>query len=107
MRAILSSDGPRPSAVVCGNDYLAIGALLEAQAMGLLVPQDLSITGFDDVAIAAQITPPLTTMRVPNHKIGQLAADYLLTRLGGSAGGPPVPVLAPDFVERRSTAPPS
>jgi LacI family transcriptional regulator len=106
LRAILSASPPRPTAVICGNDYLAIGALLEARAMGLDVPRELSITGFDDVAMAAQIDPPLTTMRVQNSEIGRLAAGYLLTRLAG--GVPfPVPALVPDFVERCSTAPPA
>jgi LacI family transcriptional regulator len=94
-----------PTAVICGNDYLAIGALLEARAMGLDVPRELSITGFDDVAMAAQIDPPLTTMRVQNTEIGRLAAAYLLTRLAGGVPSP-VPALVPDFVERCSTAPP-
>jgi LacI family transcriptional regulator len=58
LRAILSAPPPRPTAVICGNDYLAIGALLEARAMGLEVPRELSFTGFDDVAMAAQIDKP-------------------------------------------------
>jgi LacI family transcriptional regulator len=105
LRAILSAPPPRPTAVICGNDYLAIGALLEARAMGLDLPRELSITGFDDVAIAAQIDPPLTTMRVQNAEIGRLAAAYLLTCLAGGVPSP-VPALVPDFVERCSTAPP-
>jgi LacI family transcriptional regulator len=104
LRAILSAP-PRPTAVICGNDHLAIGALLEARAMGLEVPRQLSITGFDDVAMAAQTDPPLTTMRVPNAEIGRLAAGYLLRRLAGDAPSA-VPALVPDFVERSSTAPP-
>jgi LacI family transcriptional regulator len=105
LRAILSAPPPRPTAVICGNDYLAIGALLEARAMGLEVPRDLSITGFDDVAMAAQIDPPLTTMRVPNAEIGRLSASYLLARLAGDVPAP-VSALVPDFVDRGSTAPP-
>jgi len=106
LRAILSAPPPRPTAMICGNDYLAIGALLEARAMGVEVPRELSVTGFDDVAMAAQIDPPLTTMRVQNAEIGRLAAASLLTRLAGGTPSP-VPALIPDFVERSSTAPPS
>ena len=105
LRAILSAPPPRPTAVICGNDYLAIGALLEARVMGLDVPRELSITGFDDVAMAAHIDPPLTTMRVQNAEIGPLAAAYLLTRLAGGMPSP-VPALVPDFIERCSTVPP-
>lgn len=105
LRAILNESAPRPTAMICGNDYLAIGAMLEARAMGLVVPRDLSITGFDDVAMAAQTDPPLTTMSIDNARIGHLAAQNLLARLGG-ASPPPVPALVPTFIERASTAPP-
>ena len=60
---------------------MAIGALIEARAMGIDVPGALSITGFDDLPIAEFTAPPLTTMRVDNVAIGQAAADYLLSRL--------------------------
>jgi LacI family transcriptional regulator len=105
LRAIMSGPLPQPTAVICGNDWLAIGALLEARTMGLMVPDDLSITGFDDVAMAAQMEPGLTTMRVDNARIGSLAADYLLARLSGETPSP-VPPLLPEFIERGSTAPP-
>ena len=72
--------------------------------MGLAVPRDLSITGFDDVAMAAHTDPPLTTMRVDNAAIGRLAAHFLLARLRGELPAP-VPALVPSFIERASTAP--
>ena len=105
LRAILTAQRLRPTAVICGNDYLAIGALLEARAMGLVVPRDLSVTGFDDVAMAAQTEPPLTTMRVDNAEIGRLAAQALLARLDGEVPAP-VPALVPTLIERASTAAP-
>ena len=105
LRAILNASAPQPTAIICGNDYLAIGAVLEARAMGLAVPADLSITGFDDVAMSTQTEPPLTTMRVDNAEIGHLAARDLLARLSGTTP-PPVPALIPAFVERSSTAAP-
>jgi LacI family transcriptional regulator len=105
LREILSGPPPRPTAVICGNDYLAIGALLEARAMGMEVPRQLSITGFDDVAMAPHTDPPLTTMRVPNAEIGRLAAAYLLARLAETVPAS-IPILVPDFIERHSTAPP-
>lgn len=75
----------RPTAVICGNDILAFGAMFEAGAAGLRIPQDLSITGFDDLELAAQIDPGLTTIRVPAAEMGALAAEYLIARLGGAS----------------------
>ena len=76
-----------------------------ARAMGLDVPRELSITGFDDVAMASEIEPPLTTMRVDNAEIGRLAAHHLLARLS-DATAPPLPVLVPDLIERGSVTVP-
>ncbi len=79
----LTSGKARPTAIVCGNDVLAFGALLEAQALGLRVPQDLSIAGFDDLDWASQVPPGLTTMALPAREIGQLAADHLVDGIAG------------------------
>jgi LacI family transcriptional regulator len=103
LRAIMQADGPRPTAIVCGNDYLAIGALLEAQALGIRVPTELSITGFDDVAMASQTTPGLTTMWIDNAEIGRLAAQDLLACLAGETPAPRPP-LATTLIGRGSTA---
>lgn len=74
---------PRPTAIVCGNDVLAFGALIEAQALGCRVPKDFSIAGFDDLDWASQLPPGLTTMALPAREVGQMAADYLIDRLTG------------------------
>ncbi len=84
LRALLASE-PAVTAVICGNDVLAGGALIEAQAMGLSVPRDLSVAGFDDLDWAAQIPPGLTTLALPAKEIGHLAADYLIDALGGKS----------------------
>lgn len=65
---------PRPTVVFCGNDVLAIGALRRARQMGLKVPQDVSITGFDDLELAQIAYPPLTTVHVPHREMGRRAA---------------------------------
>ena len=76
--------GPRPpSAVICGNDVLAIGALAECHARGIEVPRAVSITGFDDMEIAAMVTPALTTVHFPTVELGAYAAQHLLQRLAG------------------------
>ena len=106
LRQVLADPERKPTAVICGNDLLAIGALLEARAMGLEVPRDLSITGFDDITMAAEFDPPLTTMKVDNAEIGRLAATHLLTCLGGGVP-PPNVLIEPVFIERQTTAPPA
>ncbi len=73
----------RPTAVICGNDVLAIGAIAECHVQGLVVPDEVSITGFDDMEIAGLMTPALTTVRFPTTDLGIYAANHLLLRLQG------------------------
>ena len=73
----------RPTAIVCGSDVLAFGALAECQAIGLRVPDRLSIVGFDNLEFASHLTPPLTTIEVPAEKMGERAADFLVRQLAG------------------------
>ncbi|TKC78107.1 LacI family DNA-binding transcriptional regulator [Trinickia terrae] len=86
LRSIWQQSSARPTAIVCGNDLLAIGVLLEAHALGIDVPRQLSVTGFDDIAFAKEIRPALTTMRVDTELIGRLAAQRLVDTLNGSGG---------------------
>lgn len=72
---------PRPTAVFCGNDVLAVGALKRAKEMGLAVPDDVSITGFDDIELASVVDPALTTVHVPHRAMGQAAADALVAMI--------------------------
>ena len=83
LRQLLAAKSP-PTAVVCGNDVLAFGALLEAQRMGIAVPGALSIVGFDDLELAAHVQPALTTVRVPAEAMWRSAADRMLAALQGS-----------------------
>ena len=82
LREVMAGREP-PTAVICGNDVLAIGAIAESHVQGLAVPGDISITGFDDMEIAAVITPALTTVRFPTTDLGVYAANHLLMRLEG------------------------
>jgi len=101
----LMAQPPVPTAVICANDYLAAGAVLEATAAGLRVPDDVSVVGFDDVELAGQLDPPLTTIRVPAQRLGRTIARYILDRLEkGEAELPPR--LEAELVIRGSTAPP-
>jgi LacI family transcriptional regulator len=78
----MSAEQP-PSAIFCGNDLLAVGALLEAQRMGLKVPGNLSICGIDDLEIAQAINPGLTTVRLPTQDLGRMAALSMLSAISG------------------------
>lgn len=75
-------DLPRPpTAVACGNDVIAIGALMECRARGLDVPRDMSITGFCEMEIGQMQSPMLTTVRTPIATMGRKAAHYLVDRM--------------------------
>jgi DNA-binding LacI/PurR family transcriptional regulator len=95
-----------PTAVFCCSDLMAVGAFDAAQALGLRVPQDLSVVGFDDIPEASWITPALTTVRQPIADLGAAAVRMLLRMAAGA--GPTVPreELATTLIERSSTAPP-
>ncbi len=81
---IMKSPGP-VTAVFCGNDVLAVGALQAARALGLDVPGDVSILGFDDIELAQVAYPPLTTVHVPHREMGQRAARALVDLLQGGS----------------------
>jgi LacI family transcriptional regulator len=105
LREVLG-DALRPTAVVCGNDVLAIGALAECHEQGIAVPADLSITGFDDMEIAAVVTPALTTVHFPTDDLGTLAAQHLLARLADREVQLTTE-LPVELMVRGSTAPPA
>lgn len=97
----------RPTAVICVNDFLAFGALLECQALGIGVPADLSIAGFGDIQFASDTQPPLTTVRMPAADIGRFAAESLLRAIARKAGAnraPAVLKLEAPLIVRGSTA---
>lgn len=68
----------RPGAILCGNDLMAIGAMEAASELGLRVPDDVSIMGYDDQELARYTHPPLSTLVLPNYEMGQRAAEALL-----------------------------
>jgi LacI family transcriptional regulator len=96
---------PRPTAVICGNAHLAVGALLEALAMGLRVPDEISIVGYDDIEVMSHLPVPVTTVRVPGQDIGRIAAQVLVARLEGRAVDLPLESEA-EIVVRASSGPP-
>lgn len=75
---------PRPTAIMCGNDVLATGAIARANEMDIRIPAEISITGFDDIDLAEVIQPKLTTVHVPHRRMGESAAKLLLDILNGN-----------------------
>jgi LacI family transcriptional regulator len=96
---------PDVTAVPCTTDAHGIGAILEAAQMGIEIPGQLSVTGFDDLDLARQISPSLTTVCVPADELGHRAAEYILAAIEDKAY-PPKIELAVDLVLRDSHAPP-
>jgi LacI family transcriptional regulator len=91
--------------LICTNDYIATGAMIEAKALHLAIPTDLSIVGFDDTDMSAHLDPPLTTIRVPSRRMGEEIATFIIARLDhGTAVAPPP--LEAELIVRGSTAPP-
>ena len=74
---------PWPTAVICGNAYLTVGAILESQAMGIKVPAEMSIVGYDDIEIMSELPIPITTVRVSSDEVGRRAARLLVAKLEG------------------------
>lgn len=99
---------PRPTAIFCYNDMLAIGLLRGLQESGLRVPADCSVAGFDNITLSAFTTPPLTTFDQPKRTIGAQAAELVLGLLDDEdALGPKIQTLKGSLLVRGSTARPA
>lgn len=96
---------PKPTAVICGNPSLAVGAYLESLAMGMNVPADVSIVGYDDIEVMSHLPVSLTTVRVQSEQVGRNAARYLIARLNGEEIDIPFQCET-EIVIRQSSGPP-
>ncbi|MBN1218684.1 MAG: LacI family DNA-binding transcriptional regulator [Anaerolineae bacterium] len=92
-----------PTAIVASNDLMALGATATAQELGLVVGQDISITGFDDIPLAEHAHPPLTTINQPIYDIGTIVCQMLTKVIRGEALPTPQIILQPSLVVRRSS----
>ncbi|WP_427896209.1 LacI family DNA-binding transcriptional regulator [Kribbella sp. GL6] len=102
MDRLLALDRP-PQAVVCTNDFVAIGAMQEALDRGLGVPEDVALVGFDDIDAAALVRPALTTIAVAIRRQGQAAAQLILDRIANPDQPPQATLFGTDLVQRQST----
>jgi LacI family transcriptional regulator len=104
--AALLAAGRPFSAIFAANDAMAIGAIRVLRDAGLRVPEDVSVAGFDDIALARYSEPPLTTVAQPRQEAGALAVQRILERIEKRhSGGPREFVLPTRLVERQSTGP--
>lgn len=104
LAAALLATSARPTAVFAASDTQALGVLSAAHQVGLRVPEDLSVMGYDDVEIASHVG--LTTVRQHLYESGRLGAEMLLSEVRSRAAEPPSVVLAPEVLVRGTTAPP-
>ena len=94
---------PQIDALLCYNDLVAVGALQACAQLGRRVPDDVAVCGFDDVPLAALVTPALTTCRVPRYELGMQATQLLLTQIDGRPGDTFEVVVAVELIARAST----
>lgn len=97
---------PRPTVVICGNDVLAAGALREAARLGVQIPEQVSVTGFDDIELAEIVTPPLTTVHVPHREMGRQAARELIAMVENKSEGRSICIDTRLVMRRSLSAPP-
>ena len=102
----LFDGGKKFTAVVAANDLLALGAYDALAARGLRCPQDISVTGFNDMPFVDKMNPPLTTVRIPHYDMGVQAAQLLLRQIEKPGSARMSITLAPELVIRGSTAKP-
>jgi DNA-binding LacI/PurR family transcriptional regulator len=112
--AIFSLEGGRAAAtrllergvtgIICASDPLALGAIRAARRMGLAVPADVSVVGYDDSAFMTCVEPPLTTVRQPIEAMGRVAVELLNAQIGGGAVAAEELLFEPELVVRASTA---
>jgi LacI family transcriptional regulator len=105
--AELVAGSARPTAIVAGNDLMALGCYDVFAARGIECPADVSVVGFNDMPFSERFHPPLTTVRIPHYEIGSSAAELLLERLQQPDAQARHLVLAPRLVVRDSSGAPS
>lgn len=94
----------KPTAIICGNDVLAMGALIEARSLSIQIPSAASIVGFDNLEFSAHLEPPLTTIDVPAKEMGESAAEYLVQKVTGRTAIQSLH-LEPRLIVRKTSGP--
>jgi LacI family transcriptional regulator len=102
-RKLLQTVRPRPTAIMCVNDMVAFGAMEAVKEAGLAIPRDISVMGFDDIDLASQVLPHLSTVHIPKAELGRLALTRLLQVMHGEDLGFDKILVTPRVVAREST----
>lgn len=102
----LAGQANRPTAILCGNDTMALGALRALSERGLRIPDDVSVVGFDDIPDASYYMPPLTTVRQDFGEVGRQALSVLLDQMAGEGTTGPRIRVATELITRQSAGPP-
>jgi LacI family transcriptional regulator len=106
MSAVLAAGEPRPDCVFAVTDVMAMGALARLRAAGLQVPAGIALAGFDDIATLRDVDPPLTTVRLPLKRMGEMAANLVLSDAADALAGQPRVIPVPgEVILRDSTLP--
>jgi LacI family transcriptional regulator len=101
IESLLEAGRKLPRAILCANDQTALGVMHALGRRGIRVPEDVAITGFDDVPVARHLHPPLTTIRQPMQELGATAFEVLYSRINAGGGDADV-VLPVELVVRES-----
>ena len=105
LRSLMESS-ERPTAILAATDQLAFGVLHAAHELGVRVPEDMSVVGFDDLPMSTFSVPALTTVAMPTVDMTQRALDLAIDAIGGASEHQGPVTIEPDLVVRRSTGPP-
>ncbi len=103
-RSLMALPDP-PTAIFCANDLMALGCLEALKDLGLTVPHDVAVIGFDDREVSQYTRPPLTTLILPHYEMGAAAAEYLIDHVGGLPARPEQMKIECLMVERSSIGP--
>jgi DNA-binding LacI/PurR family transcriptional regulator len=94
---------PLPTAILAYNDLIAIGAMDAVKQQGLSIPKDISVVGFDDISLASEVNPTLTTVHVPKRTMGMVAVKELLAIIKGKEEAVKKSLIPTNLIVRRST----
>jgi LacI family transcriptional regulator len=104
-RSLLAS-GFKPTAIICVNDFMALGVLKALREQGLEIPRHVSVTGYDNIGLSEYAAPALTTVDIPREKIGHLSFEALVPQQEDDRGHGREFLIDPELVIRESTGPP-